>query len=819
MPTVSFPGVYIQEVPSGVHTITGVSTSIAAFFGRAVKGPLDKAVRILSVSDFERTFGGQHPSSDLTQSVLQFFNNGGTDCYVVRIANGAAKAGVTLRTIGGINALVVTAKTAGLWGMGIKLDIDYKTPNPDETFNLTVTQEDGGVVVATEQFTGLSMQPTHPRFAPSFVSNSSQLIDVAPDTGGAGIGDPNLAASPINILPGGVGAITQAGYSQSRLPIDVTSGATIQGTLNPIFAATGRFEISVNGSQWIPIDWSPTGNPLVLAGANAGAVATEIQTALNTALNNIVLGLAVAVAFDRVGPAALNRSVLRITSNSGDMSSVRIRRAQTGDMSGQLLFGIDNGGIEVVRFSNLRPVPTGLVFTGGTTIDAFAQPAAPAVGNNGINQFAGMQAGDINQITVAGTNVALNLVTTGVATDPVFLDAGLGSDGVREKLAIIRDAVNNDPTVGWKADLWGHHLVFRKPSGTINDSGTVASAGPGGLANRLGLGFVANTRLYALGNTGTSPFQTAPVVGSDGVAPIPANFIGNPALQTGMHALDPVDLFNLMVIPGDRDISEAQMNQIVGPASIYCQERRAFLILDAPDSWTSATGLPVATDAQVNSLRALVVKDYSAVFYPGITGPFGPGGAIVNMGASGLIAGVFARIDSTRGVWKAPAGVEADLRGILDLEVNLTDPQNGVLNKLGVNCLRKFPSGMVNWGARTLDGSDDIGSEWKYISIRRTALFIEESLFRGTKWVVFEGNDEPLWAKIRLNLNAFMMGLFRQGAFQGTTPDKAFFVKCDAETTTQADRNLGIVNIIVGFAPLKPAEFVIIKIQQIAGEL
>jgi phage tail sheath protein FI len=118
-----------------------------------------------------------------------------------------------------------------------------------------------------------------------------------------------------------------------------------------------------------------------------------------------------------------------------------------------------------------------------------------------------------------------------------------------------------------------------------------------------------------------------------------------------------------------------------------------------------------------------------------------------------------------------------------------------------------------------MDGSDDDSSEWKYIPIRRLALFLEESLFRGTKWVVFEPNDEPLWAKIRLNLGAFMMRLFRQGAFQGSTPDKAFFVKCDGETTTQADRDLGIVNILVGFASLKPAEFVIIRIQQIAGEL
>jgi len=152
--------------------------------------------------------------------------------------------------------------------------------------------------------------------------------------------------------------------------------------------------------------------------------------------------------------------------------------------------------------------------------------------------------------------------------------------------------------------------------------------------------------------------------------------------------------------------------------------------------------------------------------------------------------------------------------------MKLTDAENGVLNPLGINCLRIFPIyGSVAWGARTLDGADATGSEWKYTPIRRLALMLEESLFRGTKWVVFEPNDEPLWARIRLNVGAYMLGLFRQGAFQGTSPKEAFYVKCDAETTTQADRNLGIVNIQVGFAPLKPAEFVVIKIQQIAGDL
>ena len=189
-------------------------------------------------------------------------------------------------------------------------------------------------------------------------------------------------------------------------------------------------------------------------------------------------------------------------------------------------------------------------------------------------------------------------------------------------------------------------------------------------------------------------------------------------------------------------------------------------------------------------------------------------------GPSGTIAGIYARTDVTRGVWKAPAGTEATLAGVQALEYRLIDGENGVLNPLAINCLRSFPVyGNIVWGARTTLGADQLGSEWKYVPIRRLALFLEESLFRGTKWVVFEPNDEPLWAKIRLNVGAFMTSLFRQGAFQGTNPKDAFFVKCDGETTTQDDRNKGIVNILVGFAPLKPAEFVVISIQQIAGNL
>ena len=196
------------------------------------------------------------------------------------------------------------------------------------------------------------------------------------------------------------------------------------------------------------------------------------------------------------------------------------------------------------------------------------------------------------------------------------------------------------------------------------------------------------------------------------------------------------------------------------------------------------------------------------------------GGQLAEFVPCGAVAGVFARTDATRGVWKAPAGIDATLSGVAGLTATLTDAENGFINPLGINVLRTFPVfGRVVWGSRTLRGADQAADEYKYIPVRRTALYIEESLYRGTQWVVFEPNDEPLWSQIRLNIGAFMQNLFRQGAFAGQAARDAYFVKCDKDTTTQNDINLGIVNVLVGFAPLKPAEFVILKISQIAGQI
>ena len=312
--------------------------------------------------------------------------------------------------------------------------------------------------------------------------------------------------------------------------------------------------------------------------------------------------------------------------------------------------------------------------------------------------------------------------------------------------------------------------------------------------------------------------------GSDGgiITDAEVSAPGLEAGREGIWALEKADLFNLLCIPPFTLDNTGDIGpQTRSAAAAYCLSRRAIYIADPLYDWDEHSDITNPATGLDSPTWGLSRNANTAVYFPRVIQP-NPlqEGRLAEFAPCGVIAGIISRTDANRGVWKAPAGLDATLRGVSALTAKLTDANNGVLNPLAVNCLRAFPvNGRVVWGSRTLVGADQLASEWKYLPVRRTALFIEESLYRGTQWVVFEPNDEPLWAQIRLNVGAFMNNLFRQGAFQGTTPREAYFVKCDKETTTQNDIDRGIVNIVVGFAPLKPAEFVIIKLQQIAGEL
>jgi Bacteriophage tail sheath protein len=634
--TPTYPGVYVEEIPSGVHTITGVATSVAAFVDFFGRGEMNKAVQVFNMGDFERELGGLNAQSEASYAIQQFFLNGGSEAWIVRVASGNfSKAAVTVQVSGANTpALTITTISEGAWGNKLRARVD-SLRSDGTRFNLVITeyQTIGGVdrPARSETYLDLAMSPVDLRFVEKVVNGPSKLVTVKSEQNNPA---PAQTGTVSDVFTGADPTVTFAGTDPLQLSVTIGSGGVQRATLPPKPA-----------------------QPVKLAEA-----------------------------------AAMLESAIRA-----------------------------------------------------------AKPDDP--------QFAGAT------IQVAPGNRLR--VLAGPGGDPTALIT-FGSAGT------------TDTT-------------------TVDELKLVTNA-------------VANVQEYTLGNANAiaNTAQAAGVVGSDGAVPDAGAIIGNLANKTGLFALEDVDIFNILCLPG------TQAPAVLSAAEAYCDQRRAFLIVDAPPGVT--TPAAIRTWLQTNA----AVKDRNAaVYYPRVTIPdplneFRP----KTVGPSGTIAGLYARTDGARGVWKAPAGTEGSLRNVSELEYKLTDQENGALNPLGINALRNFPVyGNVCWGARTLNGSDEEASEWKYVPVRRLALYLEESLYRGTKWAVFEPNDEPLWAQIRLNVGAFMHNLFRQGAFQGNTARKAYFVKCDSETTTQNDIDLGIVNIVVGFAPLKPAEFVIIRIQQIAGQI
>ncbi|HHM04195.1 MAG TPA: phage tail sheath family protein [Gammaproteobacteria bacterium] len=644
--TPTYPGVYIEELPSGVRTIVGVATSIGAFVDFFARGPMDYPVQIFNFGDFEREFGGLHRLSEASYAIQQFFLNGGSNAYVVRTAEAGtyATATITLQDGSGTGVLTATAgrrlqgaavDNPGAWANNVRLDVDYDTTDPSSLFNLTVVEvafQDGRqVVVQDETYRNLSMDPNHSDYAVEVVNEGSRLIQLT------------------RLTP------------------------TSDTTTRP--APTGTWSTDATGAE-----------------------------------------------------AALT---------SGET------------------FDVHYGGSTATATVTFSTAPANL-----QQVRAILQSA--------------IRAADPNEPLLAGATVSL------IGTQFLVRAGRTGQNFDAETI-----------------------LTFTDNSGTpATDLGLIAP--------------IANVQQYSLGSATSVGAQGAGTTGADGDPPTATELRGSLAAKTGIYALEDADLFNILCLPRAAELDATSMSQVYSEAQSYCESRRAFMIVDLP------ANIDTLDEARDWLDQNATLRHQNAAAYfprPRIPDPLN-NYRLKAVGASGTVAGLYARTDANRGVWKAPAGIEGNLRNVPDLTYKLTDAENGQLNPLGLNCLRNFDVyGNVCWGARTLVGADQQASDWKYIPVRRIALFIEESLYRGSQWVVFEPNDEPLWAQIRLNVGAFMNGLFRQGAFQGSTPREAYLVKCDKETTTQADINRGVVNILVGFAPLKPAEFVIIKIQQLAGQI
>jgi hypothetical protein len=323
----------------------------------------------------------------------------------------------------------------------------------------------------------------------------------------------------------------------------------------------------------------------------------------------------------------------------------------------------------------------------------------------------------------------------------------------------------------------------------------------------------------------TAPAQTVPPT-LPGAATWTGVSLGGGSASPALQATDYLDaqvgfaavlkqaaIYNILVIPPDQ-FGHAYPPGVLQNAGALCSESCAFLLVEPPPSWTDAAEHgEVGTGIRITDISELEgpTGEYAAVYFPNALFPGQPSPYPL----SGIIAGIYAQTDATRGVWKAPAGVSATITGSPGLAVSLDGEDRETLNAQGINALLFAPDvGTVVWGARTMNGADVLGSEYKYVPVRRLTNYIKASVLLGTQWVVFEPNDDALWARLRLAIGTFMGSLFNQGAFAGTTATDAWFVRCDATTTTPSDQAAGVVNVVIGFAPVMPAEFIVLSLQQ-----
>lgn len=667
------PGVYTQELPSGVRSIAGSPTSVALFVGPTKSGIDNRPIRLLSFADFQRAFGGLSQTSSLSYSVLHFFGNGGGEVIVLRVpASGARAAGTAFRRDDGASnlSLTVTALSSGAASGEIFVELDpfglgsqpYTGTHDKKRFNLIVSDRLTGRV---ERFSNLTTAADSARFAPTVVNDEatgSKLVKLI------------LTGTAISAeAPQATGTVYEIGTPPAA------------GT----FARAQKLKVNVEFRDAVGA---------VDAGA---AVSLEVP----------------AFAQDEAKPATPLELCTRLTAALN--AALRAH-----DVSARMMEGLSIEGsvVEGGKFLRFRIAPVGVTVTASRRADG--------------------------RVTLERPGAGTSLLTTYALTERVS-----------------------------------------NPS-------------------RFQLG-----QAYA-----NSQVMGTPVAGSDGDS---SGQPSSPDFKAAVMALADRDpFFNILCLPdavrpqaADPLVPQhANLDSIYEEAARICERKFAFLLIDPPPA---VQDLGAAEAWKTTGIKFR--SRHAAAYFPNIRvdDPLEPG-AIRSHPPSGALAGLYARTDGQSGVWQAPAGTEAVLTGAYGPSVVLSDDQHGILNPLGLNVIRKFPVyGTVSFGARTIDGADAMGSEWKYIPVRRTASYILRSLSEGLRWAVHKPNGEVLWSQLRVNTTSFMQGLFRQGAFKGVSAREAYFVACDASTTTPEDIDAGVVNIVIGFAPLKPAEFVVISLRQI----
>jgi len=775
------PGVYVEEIPSGSKPIEGVGTSTAAFVGYTTKGPIGEPELILKWDDYVNQYGGIRDTEDpvgdhMGFSVSAFFQNGGGKAYIVRITKDWAKLAVAAADRGGkaigvmdhpsadnnTDALLFTAVNEGSWANGMVVQISSK-PVPagdDPLYTVSIgrkNDEEPPEFFVDETFTNISLKDGDPKFITNVINGVSELVTV------------ELKA--ISGISSSASSTPNLGTSVSGDLIGLTSLDLSVAAYSD--AATRTLMIAIDGNT--AISRSIPASPYAELADVAKAIEDEVTSGSGSKTDRqknftckaqegrLILtsgtrkkSSSVVIQDSSLAKTLKLGVIYNATSTSGDLNGLTALDLSVTAYSDAASRSL-SGSIDGIAFG-----PVDLGATAFANWDAIAYE---------INVIEGLSCAYVDK------KLVLTSKTHTPTSSVVITDSGIAG----ELYLTTETGLSELDGAGYHA-LYGGTEVAGKDSDVTSFS---LSVGAG---------------------------ETTLGGGEDGKRPLTADYT---AVFTKFLKIRDI---NIICLPGQnwpKDLGADVEGQPVIDAAIghAIRMKSRMVIVDPPH------GVELDTELKVNNLK-LPNKTYCVLYYPWtkVANPFynaddNPGAEkTVLVPPCGFAAGMWAKIDGKRGVWKAPAGLESGLGGLASLQYKVEDGEQDSLNPLGVNCLRSMP-GPVIWGARTLSTKAD--PEWRYVPVRRTAIMIEQSIYNGIQWAVFESNDHRLWSALRGNIGGFMNSLFRVGAFQGEKASDAYFVRCGlGDTMTQTDIDAGQVIVIVGFAPLKPAEFVIVRIQQ-----
>ena len=703
--------------------------------------------------------------------------NGGGAAYLCRLVgdgSSAATNNMAGQDVAGGSpttdpVLMISATSEGEWANDLHLKIDK--PDQDSlTFDLLVGRMVDGEFTADEIFADLTMVKDDDSYALTLVNENSSLVELTLGDA-AKVGESSAQYRDATVTGG-------------QLPVVATH-------LSAGITAPMALGLNINGLGVKQITVDP--GAIVLAGADVDAdaaiVAAEIQTrvrALSTdpAYQGFTCGYI----------SGSNRFAL-VTPEDGSQASVEV---SDGDLA--KLLRLDSSQKAQLTSAALASAAT--LFSSNTT----------GVKSPGFDTSLTLNIDNYGSFTIILDASAMSLAGTNAS------DGQTVALAIQNAVRAVNSSIPSHKDFSCKYDDTTRQFVLTSGSSNVRRSGlTVAD---GDLADLLGLN-VADTPTLVVGRQAEQGVSN--VIPSDAFLPLAGGLATSPTADDYnnfyANVLRKVRDVSILLLPGEAWPTSGP-HAIIDQTLAHCEAMaNRMLIVDPPE------GLELDQATTVSQL-GLPTSTYAALYYPwvAVANPFydedkNPGtSTTLTIAPSAFAAGMWARTDGRRGVWKAPAGVEAQLNGAAGLKYNVEALEQDQLNPLGVNCYRKLPNyGSVIWGSRTL--ATRANPEWRYVPVRRTAIFIEQSIYNGIQWAVFEPNDHPLWGAFRGNIGSFMNGLFRAGAFQGVTAKDAYFVRCGlGDTMTQGDIDRGQVIAIVGFAPLKPAEFVIVRIQQKVGQ-